>query len=202
MQLNLYGNFIFVTKFIKQMTNNNKENGEYSSWAKRTIFKDAEWVFQLDLCNDWPERASIVNQIFKGKFQMNERNGSITQIGTATPEEQWGLAVIFVNITHEFRFCVKKEDFDEELLEDYYFRNPYSERPAYPIRIEESPQEILFSVQAYPGYPPYSEDLYTIKGMLFDFGKENLLSEHWNTYDRYLQGTFDKKGHVIGKITL
>lgn len=184
------------------MTNNNKENGEYSSWAKRTIFKDAEWVCQLDLCRDWSERAGIVNRIFEGKFKMNEQYGSITQIGTATPEEQWGLAVIFVNITHKFRFLVKKEDFDETVLSDYYYKHQGIERPAFPICIDDEPQFMQFSVKAWPGFPPYSGDSYTIEGMLFDFGKENLLDEHWNTDDRYIRGSFDKNGNVIGKITL
>lgn len=184
------------------MSDVNNGKGNYSSWAERTIYKDLEWVRQLDLCNDWTERAGIVNRVFQGKFQMNERNGSITQIGTATPEEQWGLAVIFVNNIHKYRFWVKKEDFDEEVLVDYYNKHRGIPRPAYPICIEDDPCLMQFSVKAYPGFPPYSEDLYYIEGMLFDFGKENLLDEHWNTYDRYLGGKFDKYGHVLGKITV
>lgn len=186
------------------MINDNiyNNNGKYHSFSKGTIFENSEWVHRVDLCSSVPKCAEIVNQVFDGKVTMNQ-NGEIWQLenGRLSPEERLGLARIFNDRIHRFKFLVSKDDFEKEV-----FNYPlFGSSPYFRPNLKDGPKDIMFSVKYYceTNYEGHrSVETFNIECMLYDFGKSNLLNEHWDESDKWLHGSFDKNGKVIGKISV
>lgn len=118
-----------------------------------------------------------------------------------SPEERLGLARIFNDQIHQFKFLVSKDDFEKGIIDYPLWGSPPYFRPD----LKDGPKEIMFSVKYFGGvhYGKYSiEETFNIVCMLYDFGKSDLLSEHWDEPDKWLHGSFDKNGKVIGKISI